>query len=169
MVNIRCETLSDYPAIAEVNRLAFEQENEAKLIDKIRCSERYIPELSLVAEIGNVVVGHILFSYIDLVNEEKLQVIGLAPLAVRPQFQRQGIGSALVQAGLKIADDKGEVLVIVLGHPHFYTRFGFQPSIVYGIESPFPVPEDVFMVKPLQNYQQKYTGKVVYPPAFDEV
>ncbi|RCJ18921.1 GCN5 family acetyltransferase [Nostoc minutum NIES-26] len=168
-MDIRCESLPDYPAIAEVNKLAFGQENEAKLVDKIRRSDRYIPELSLVAKIGNVVVDHILFSYIDLVNEEKLQVIGLAPLAVRPQFQRQGIGSALVEAGLKIADVTGEAIVIVLGHPHFYTRFGFQSSIVYRIESLFPVPEDVFMVKPLQNYQQKYMGKVVYPPAFDEV
>ncbi|MBE9209541.1 N-acetyltransferase [Nostoc sp. LEGE 06077] len=169
MLNIRRETFADYPAITEVNRLAFGQENEANLIDKIRHSDRYIPKLSLVAEIENFVVGHILFSYIDLVNTEKLQVIGLAPLAVHPQFQKQGIGSALVEAGLKIADDKGEALVIVLGHPHFYSRFGFQPSVVYQIESPFPVPEDVFMVKPLQNYQQKYIGKVVYPPAFDEV
>ncbi|MBU7584563.1 MAG: N-acetyltransferase [Nostoc sp. TH1S01] len=169
MVNIRRETLADYPAIAEVNRLAFGQENEANLIDKIRHSDRYIPELSLVAEIDNLIVGQILFSYIDLVNTETLQVIGLAPLAVHPQFQRQGIGSALVKAGLKIADVRGQILVIVLGHPHFYNRFGFQPSVIYQIESPFPVPDDVFMVKPLQNYQQKYTGKVVYPPAFNEV
>ncbi|MBD2596293.1 N-acetyltransferase [Nostoc spongiaeforme FACHB-130] len=169
MLNIRCETVLDYPAIADVNRLAFGQDNEANLIDKIRLSDRYIPELSLVAEIDNVIVGHILFSYIDLVNTEKFQVIGLAPLAVHPQFQRQGIGSTLVEAGLKIANELGEVLVIVLGHPHFYNRFAFQPSVIYQIESPFPVPDDVFMVKPLQNYQQKYTGKVVYPPTFAEV
>ncbi|ALF54023.1 GCN5 family acetyltransferase [Nostoc piscinale CENA21] len=169
MLNIRYETVLDYPAIADVNRLAFGQDNEANLIDKIRLSDHYIPELSLVAEIDNVIVGHILFSYIDLVNTEKLQVIGLAPLAVHPQFQRQGIGSALVEAGLKIVNDRGEVLVIVLGHPHFYNRFGFQPSVIYQIESPFPVPDDVFMVKPLQNYQQKYTGKVVYPATFAEV
>ncbi|MBD2495978.1 GNAT family N-acetyltransferase [Nostoc sp. FACHB-280] len=169
MVNIRCETLADYSAIAEVNNLAFGQANEANLIDKIRRSDRYIPELSLVAEIDNLIVGHILFSYIDLVNTETLQVIGLAPLAVHPQFQKQGIGSALAEVGLKIANDKGEVLVIVLGHPHFYNRFGFQPSVIYQIESPFPVPDDVFMVKPLQNYQPKYTGKVVYPPTFDGV
>ncbi|MBO3461282.1 N-acetyltransferase [Aetokthonos hydrillicola Thurmond2011] len=169
MIKIRCETLQDHPAIAEVNTLAFCQYNEARLVDKIRQSNRYIPELSLVAEIEDVVVGHILFSYIDLVNEETLQVIGLAPLAVRPQFQRRGIGSALVEAGLKAADKKGEAIAVVLGHPDFYTRFGFQPSIVYGIESPFPVPEDFFMVKPFHNYQKKYIGKVVYPPAFDGV
>ena len=112
MIDIRCETLSDYRAIAEVNTLAFAQENEAKLVEKIRNSNRYISELSLVAEVENVVVGHILFSYIDLVAEETLQVLGLAPLAVRPQFQRQGIGSALIKAGLEIAEVKKETIVI---------------------------------------------------------
>ncbi|MFW9258062.1 GNAT family N-acetyltransferase [Nostoc sp. CALU 546] len=168
-MNIRCETLTDYPAIAEVNTLAFGQENEAKLVEEIRRSERYIPELSLVAEIENVVVGHILFSYIDLVGKETLQVLGLAPLAILPLFQRQGIGSALIKAGLEIAEAKKEAVVIVLGHPQFYTRFGFKTSVVYGIESPFPIPEEFFMVKALQSYQENYKGKVVYPSTFDGV
>jgi putative acetyltransferase len=99
-MDIRGESLPDYAAIAEVNILAFGQENEAKLISEIRCSQGYIPELSLIAEVDNIIVGHILFSYIDLIGEESLEVLGLAPLAVVPQFQRQGIGSALVKAGL---------------------------------------------------------------------
>ncbi|MEH2075492.1 MAG: N-acetyltransferase [Nostoc sp.] len=169
MIDIRCETVPDYTVIAEVNTLAFGQENEAKLVEKIRCSDRYIPELSLVAEVENIVVGHILFSYIDLVGEETLQVLGLAPMAVHPQFQRQGIGSKLVQAGLEIADTRKEAVVIVLGHPQFYNRFGFQASVSYKIESPFPVPEDVFMVKSLQSYEKIYQGKVVYPTAFEGV
>ncbi|MEB3177735.1 MAG: N-acetyltransferase [Nostocaceae cyanobacterium] len=166
---IRCETPSDCPAVTEVNTLAFGGENEAKLIAEIRRTDRYIPELSLVAEVEGAIVGHILFSYIDLIGAETLRVLGLAPMAVLPKFQRQGIGTALVNAGLTIAEVRGEALVIVLGHPQFYNRFGFVPSVNYGIESPFPVPEDVFMVKPLLNYQQGYRGKVVYPPAFDGV
>jgi putative acetyltransferase len=169
MFNIRAETKLDYPAIAEVNTLAFGRKNEAKLIEKIRTSQNYIPELSLVAEIEGKIVGHILFSYINLLFEEELQVLSLAPMAVYPQFQKQGIGSNLVKIGLEIADNKGEKMVIVLGHPDFYPRFGFQPAVNYQIESPFSVPDDVFMVKTLANYQERYRGKVVYPPAFLDV
>ncbi|MFN6560283.1 MAG: GNAT family N-acetyltransferase [Nostoc sp. ChiSLP01] len=168
-MNIRRETSTDYPAVAQINTLAFDQDNEAKLVERIRHSDRYIPELSLVAEIEGTVVGHILFSYIDLVNEQTLKVLGLAPLAIRPEFQKQGIGSALINAGLEIAEANKEAVVIVLGHPEFYTRFGFQTSVIYGIESPFPVPEEFFMVKLLQNYHEKYKGKVIYPPTFNEV
>lgn len=167
-MNIRCETLLDYPTIAEVNTLAFKGKNEAQLIDKIRLSERYIPELSLVAEIDGKVIGHILYSYIDLVNEDTLKVLALAPIAIHPQFHNKGIGSALITASLEIANTKREAIVIVLGYPSFYTRFGFVPSVSYEIESPFPVPSDVFMVKILQNYEEKYKGKVVYPPAFND-
>lgn len=169
MMHIHNETITDYPAIAEVNTLAFGQENEAQLIEKIRRYDRYIPELSLVADVEGAVVGHILFSYIDLLAKETLQVLGLAPIAIHPKFQKQGIGSELVKTGLEIADKRGEFIVIVLGHPQFYNRFGFEPSVRYEIESPFPVPDDVFMVKPLQSYQEKYKGKIIYPPAFDGV
>ncbi|HBB35722.1 MAG TPA: GNAT family N-acetyltransferase [Cyanobacteria bacterium UBA8803] len=168
-MQIRPETPSDYPAIAEIHRRAFERENEAQLVHRLRQGDRYIPELSLVAEQNHLIVGHILFSYIDLVGQDTLQVLGLAPLAVQPEYQRQGIGSALVRAGLNAADTRGESLVIVLGHPQFYRRFGCEPSVRYGIESPFPVPEDVFMVKPLNQYQERYQGKVIYPAAFSEV
>lgn len=115
---------------------------------------------------NDVIIGHILFSYIDLVNDVTYKVLGLAPLAVRSQFQKQGIGSALVREGLTRANVMEESIVIVLGHPQFYNRFGFEPSICYGIEPPFPVSEDFFMVKQLKHYQPKYKGKVVYPPAF---
>lgn len=168
-MNVRCENSSDYQAVAEVNVQAFGQENEAHLVEQIRQSDRYIPELTLVAELDGAVVGHVMFSYIHIVGEETLQLLALAPLAVRPKLQRQGIGSALVLAGLARADEMGEAIVIVLGHPQFYCRFGFEPSVCYGISSPFPVPEDAFMVKQLLHYQDRYRGKVVYPPAFRAV
>lgn len=166
---IRCENFDDYSTIDDLYKQAFEQDNEAKLVEKIRGSSYYIPQLALVAQIDHNVVGHILLSRINLVGEETLQVLGLAPLAVLPKFQRQGIGSALVRVSLETADAMGEALVIVLGHPLFYPRFGFKPSVNYQIESPFPVPQNAFMVKPLRNYQKHYTGTVVYPPAFQGV
>lgn len=168
-MQIRCEQPSDYQATSEVILQAFGQDNEVRLVENIRKSDRYIPNLSLVAEIKGVVVAHILFSYIDLVGEKTYKVLGLAPLAVRSHLQNQGIGSALVQEGLIRANAMGEAMAIVLGHPQFYTRFDFEPSIRYGIESPFPVPEDFFMVKRLNSYQDTQRGKVVYPPAFTEV
>ncbi len=172
-MNIRCETLLDYQQIAKVNNLAFGQENEAQLIEEIRRSNRYIPKLSLVAEVENNIVGHILFSYIDLITEESaakiLPVLSLAPVAVLPQFQKQGIGTALIQAGLEKADEMQEKMVIVLGNSSFYNRFGFVSSVIYEIECPFEVAADFFMVKPLKNYQPEYKGRIVYPPAFLQV
>ncbi len=168
-MNIRSRTPKDNQAIAELNRLAFKRGNEASLVESIRQTNRYIPELELVAEMDCGVVGHILFSYIDLVGQENLQVIGLAPMAVMPEFQGQGFGSALVRAGLETASSLGELMVIVLGSPQFYSRFGFEPSVIYGIESPFEVPEEFFRVKPLKNYQECYRGKLIYPPAFKGV
>ncbi|MBP0017079.1 MAG: carbon-phosphorus lyase complex subunit PhnI [Cyanobacteria bacterium SBLK] len=166
---IRPEKTADYLEITEVNRLAFGQENEAQLVNRIRQGDRYIPELSLVAEVAGKIVGHILFSKIDLVGEKKQSVLGLAPMAVLPEFQNQGIGSQLVREGLAIADRMNIPCVIVLGHSWFYPRFGFEPAEPYGIEPPFPLPPEVFMVKYLSHCQQKYTGKIIYPPEFDEV
>lgn len=165
-MKIRSEQPSDYQAIAEVLLQAFKGDDEVRLVQEIRNSDHYISHLSLVAEVDGVIVGHILFSYIDLVSEVTDKVLGLAPLAVRSQFQNQGIGSALVREGLAKADVMKEAMAIVLGHPQFYHRFGFKSSIHYGIESPFPVPEDFFMVKTLNNYQDSQKGKVIYPTAF---
>ncbi|MBV6625995.1 MAG: N-acetyltransferase [Rivularia sp. (in: Bacteria)] len=168
-MNIRSETPTDYLAIAQIYKLAFGREEEGHLIEKIRSSQYYIPELTLIAEVNSSVIAHVMFSYINLVGKETFQVLGLAPVAVHPDFQNQGIGSALINAALDKANQLGESLIIVLGNPHFYSRFGFKPSVDFEIESPFPVPEDAFMVKPLTNYHASYKGKVIYPAAFQNV
>jgi putative acetyltransferase len=165
-IKIRIENSHDHLQISKVNILAFARENEANLITEIRSSDCYIPELSLVAEIDDTIVAHIMFSYIELMGEERLQVLSLAPVAVISEFQRQGIGTALIKHGLEKADAMGEALAIVLGSPLFYNRFGFMSSAIYGIKCPFDVPEDVFMVKVFKNFQPKYQGEVVYPAAF---
>jgi putative acetyltransferase len=107
-MNIRPENILDYPTIAQVNTLAFAGEEEAKLVEIIRISNGYIPELSLVAEIEETVVGYIMFSYIDLIGEEQLPVLSLAPMAVHPELQNQGIGKALLKTGLELANKRGD-------------------------------------------------------------
>ena len=168
-LEIRQEVIKDYAAIAEVNNLAFERENEAELIHNIIKSDRYIPELSLVVELDRKIVGHIMFSYIDLVAKETIKVLALAPVAVLPEYQHQGIGSLLVKTGLDIAKKMAVPMVIVLGDPKFYTRFGFEPAIKHNIQSPFDVADEAFMVKLLTNNSDRYRGKIEYPPAFYNV
>jgi putative acetyltransferase len=170
--HIRPEKIDDYLGIREVNILAFNNENEAKLVEAIRESEFFIPELSLVAVTDEQeIVGHILFSGIILeVDKGNLPTLALAPMAVKPQYQRQGIGTRLVTEGLKVCKDLGYKHVFVLGHPHFYARFGFVPAKSYGIESPFSVPDEVFMALELEHKSlDGLTGKIKYPKAFDTV
>jgi putative acetyltransferase len=170
--HIRSEKIDDYKDIREVNKLAFNREDEAKLVEAIRESEYFIPELSLVAVTDeNEIIGHILFSGIILETAKgNLPTLGLAPMAVKPQYQRQGIGSRLVTEGLKVCKDLGYKHVFVLGHPHFYPRFGFVPAKSYGIESPFPVPDEVFMAIELEPKSlDGLNGKIKYPKAFDTV
>jgi predicted N-acetyltransferase YhbS len=168
-IKICSEKIQDRAAIAEVNNLAFGRDNEAKLIEKIRQSDRFIPELSLVAKLDNKLVGHILFSYIDLVNRETIRVLALAPIAVLPEYQNRGVGSLLIKTGLEIAEKNAAPMVIVLGEPKFYTRFGFQPAIAHNINSPFDVPDEYFMVKFSIKNIQDYQGKIIYPATFDDL
>lgn len=167
-LKIRSEIITDYLAIAEINNLAFGRVNEAKLIEKIRQSNEYIPDLSLVAEFDNKTIGHIMFSYINLIDKEVTKVLALAPIAVLPEYQNRGIGSLLVETGLEIAE-KIAPLVIVLGDSKFYSRFGFEAAVNYGIESPFDVPDEAFMGKFLEQKISSYRGKIKYSSAFKNV
>jgi putative acetyltransferase len=170
---IRQEHTNDLPGIREVNIKAFENgENEARLVDLVRKSEHFIPELSLVAEKEDgEIIGHILFSTIHLVTKNAtLPTLGLAPMAVKPGYQNEGIGSELVKAGLKACEALGFKHVFVLGHPSFYPKFGFTPSKTFCIQSPFPVPDEVFMAIELQKGGLSgLQGKIEYPPAFSAV
>lgn len=168
---IRPEQPDDYAAIAEVNRLAFGQDDEARLVAALRRSEDFIPELSLVAARGDRLVGYILFTRIVIRGEEAdVESLALAPLAVRPECQKRGVGSALVQHGLEACRRAGHGSVVVLGHAEYYPRFGFVPAAPKGIRAPFPVPEEAFMVVELvPGALAGLTGTVVYPPAFSGV
>jgi putative acetyltransferase len=169
-VIIRAETPGDYPGVARVNNAAFDEENEAQLIDLIRRTDLYVPELSLVAVVAGDVVGHIMFSYVTLeAPGGDLRILDLAPLAVHPDHQNQGIGTALTRHGLGLIEALAEPLVLVEGIPSYYPRFGFERASLHGITPPSPkIPDDAFMVKLLPAYDPSYRGKVRYPPAFYE-
>ena len=147
-INIRPETPADIPAIYAVNQVAFDGEAEPRLVDAIRLSENFIPELSLVAEADGQVVGHILFSRILIQAETgPIPALSLAPMAVLPEYQNRGLGSALVRHGLDESRRLGHSIVIVLGHPGYYPRFGFEPAEPLGIMPPYPVePSEAWMV-----------------------
>ena len=138
MITVRAERKEDIEAIHLVNRLAFGQEDEAILVERIRESSGFIPELSLVAVKDSQIIGHILFSQIQIETEaENVIVLSLAPMAVLPEFQNAGIGSQLVKAGLKKCQELDHTIVIVIGHPEYYPRFGFVRARKKGVGPPF--------------------------------
>jgi putative acetyltransferase len=145
---IRAEQNADVQTIRRINNEAFGQEDESRLIDAIRASEGFVPELSLIAELSGKPVGHILFSLIHIETESgSIPALSLAPMAVLPEDQRKGIGSALVRRGLDECRRSGGKIVIVLGHAEYYPRFGFVPARTSGIECPWPdVPDEAWMV-----------------------
>ena len=165
---IRAEKENDRDAVYAVNVSAFETPSEANLVDALL--EQAQPVVSLVAEDNGEVVGHIMFSPVSLSDYPDLKVMGLAPMAVAPEHQRKGIGSALVRAGLEQCEQLGYAAVVVLGHPEYYPRFGFSPSSQFGIYSEYEVPEDVFMAMELQpGALSGKTGRVKYHAAFSNV
>lgn len=169
MIKIHSESLTDYADIFEVNRLAFGRENEAILVEDIRRLPNFNSALSLVAIASDRLVGHILFSEIAIAAPlGDVTALALAPLAVLPEFQNKGIGSQLVREGLQQCQSLGYKIVVVLGHPNFYTRFGFAPAINKGLRSPFPVPDEAFMVLELvPEALTGISGMVKYSSPFD--
>jgi len=142
---VREELPEDINAICSVNTRAFNRTQEADIVDKLRrnCSDL----LSLVAARQNDVVGHVLFSPATVESEDKTtRGSGLAPIAVQPEYQRQGIGSELIRAGISELKSKRSAFVIVLGHPEYYPRFGFERASRYGIRSEWQVPDEAFMI-----------------------
>lgn len=149
----------------QINSMSFDTAAEARLVDVLR--EQARPVISLVAEDEAGVLGHIMFSPVTLPGFPDLVIMGLAPMAVVPRRQREGIGSALVRAGLEACRKTGAGAVVVLGHRQYYPRFGFVPSTRFGIGCEYDVPPDIFMALELEpGYLTGASGIVQYHPAF---
>ncbi|MGH9900227.1 MAG: GNAT family N-acetyltransferase, partial [Pyrinomonadaceae bacterium] len=169
MTIVRPEGPEDFAAVRRVNEAAFGRPEEADLVDALRAAAR--PLLSLVAVENNRVVGHILFSPVAIESGEsesaRSTALGLAPMAVLPEFQNRGVGSALVRRGLEECLRLGFPVVVVVGHPEYYPRFGFAPARPKGLDCEYPVPDEVFMVAELSpGALRGVRGVVKYRPEF---
>jgi putative acetyltransferase len=180
-VIVRAEEERDRQAVFNVNARAFGRDNEARLVEALRRSPAFVRELSLVAEDrppvpddgtaaepDPVVVGHVLFTKIAIRDGSRSHdALALAPLAVLPSHQRRGVGAALVHHGLEDARRLGHRVVIVVGHPEYYPRFGFAPASPLGIRAPFEVRTEAFMALALQPGALRHVrGEVAYPTEF---
>ncbi|RDY72032.1 N-acetyltransferase [Halobacillus trueperi] len=173
-MQIRAEQKEDFPTIELVIFKAFENaemsdQTEHQLVGRLRDSDAYIPELSLVAEEKYEILGHIMLTKINIGEEESVKSLALAPVSVLPSYQNQGIGKSLMEHSLKKARELGYESIIVLGHPEYYSKFGFQPASQYGIIAPFEVPDEAFMALELKRGAlEKVLGTVHYSPEFSQ-
>lgn len=168
---VRTETVEDHDAISKIYEHAFAQKKEGDLIERLRRADRFIPELSLVAESDGTIVGHILFYPVLIRGESEAHMsLALAPMAVHPDCRRRGVGVRMVQEGLSAARDVGYDSVIVVGHPEYYPMFGFRPASTWNIRGPSDVSDDAFLALELIDGALKNVrGTVEYPEESDEV
>jgi putative acetyltransferase len=168
-MEVRPEKPEEIEVIHRVNVAAFGRESEADLVDRLRGAAS---TFSFVAVEFEQIVGHIFFSPVAIEGEcaDDLLVLGLAPVAVLPDYQRQGIGSLLIQHGLKEFARLGFKAVVVLGSPKYYPRFGFIPAKAKGLRCEYPVPDEAFMVLELESGGLKgCVGMVKYLPEFNKL
>jgi putative acetyltransferase len=164
-IEVREERRTDVEAIREVNRRAFGQDQEAEIVDALRSNGA--ATLSLVAIVDERVVGHIMYSPVQL---GPIEGSGLGPMAVLPGYQRQGIGSRLVETGNRQLEIAGCAFIVVLGHAEFYPRFGFKPARPMGITCEWDVPEDVFLILVLDAVRMRgASGLARYRREFSEL
>lgn len=165
---IRQENSNDYIDVYALTKAAFEgmehsEGNEQDLVERLRKSSAFIPELSLVAEEDGRIIGHIMFTKITINDTDALC---LAPVSVLPEFQRKGIGGALINSGHEIAQSLGYSVCVLVGHKEYYPRFGYELASKHGITLPFEAPDDCVMVKFISDTVKSVTGAAVFPPEF---
>lgn len=167
-MTIRQEIPADYPEVYRLIQKAFASAehadgNEQDLVEALRKGDAFLPELSLVAEVDGRLAGHILFTKIKINGQTEL---ALAPLAVLPEYQRQGVGKALIAEGHRIAREMGYHYSVVLGSAEYYPKFGYRPAVEFGIRCPFDVPDENYMVIDLQGNSAPVSGIVEYAKEF---
>jgi putative acetyltransferase len=167
---IRTETSDDYKQVYQLHYEAFgNRDDEAQLVERIRRSEGFVPDLSVVAEVEDTIAGHVLISKASVVDNDKIhQVLVLAPAAVKPDVQKQGIGTKLIVEALQRCKDYGFGLVLLIGPPSYYPRMGFKPAREYGLDlKQFNVPDEVFMVyEVMKGTLGDIKGELIYPEVF---
>jgi len=174
-ITIREENKKDYLLIFDLIEKAFKDQEfsdhqEHYLVEKLRKSKAFVPGLSLVAEIENTLVGHILLTEIKIItSDDEITSLALAPVSVLPEFQGKGIGGKLINEAHQKATDLGYKSVILLGHEKYYPRFGYKLAEEFGISLPFDVPKENCMAIELQpNALKNIRGEVAYPKEFFE-
>jgi putative acetyltransferase len=172
-LTIRPEQPADFPAIDAVIVDAFGPEHGpavTHLVERIRASEDYIPAFALVAEHDDAVVAHVLLSWVGIESDLRDRILNLTPMSVRSDCQRLGVGTQLIDAVLRRAEDAGEPVVMVQGVPAYYPRFGFERATPLGFGVPYEgILDAAFMVKRLPGFSAGLAGRVIYPAAFDHL
>ncbi len=161
---IRQEEIKDYEAVYNVVKTAFASAEhsdgtEQDLVGRLRNSNGFIKELSLVAEENNEILGHIIFTKAQIGETCGL---ALAPLSVAPHAQRKGVGTALMKKAHETAKDLGFDIIVVLGSEKYYPRVGYKPASLFGIKAPFEVPDENFMALSLSGSNYQVNGTVEY-------
>lgn len=165
MISLRPATPEDYPEIRYLLERAFEQRNEADLVEALRAGG--FAALELIAESGGALAGHIFYSPVSLSDGARsVRAAALAPLAVHPDYQRRGIGGALVHMSIPMLAHSGFETLLVLGHPDYYPRFGFSAEAAANILHPFPPGPHFMALELAPGVLDNFRGRLVYPPPF---
>lgn len=168
MAIIRPEKKAEYEMVHTIHQSAFKRDIEAQLVDRLRKTNYYHSELSLVIEEDNDLLGHLLFTRVVIKDGNKtFPALALAPVGIKADYQGKKLGTQLVEEGLKKAKYLGHKLVIVLGDPKFYTRFGFESAANFEITPPAGFPEEAFLVAKLCPEEIDIKGQVLYPVQFN--
>lgn len=166
-IAVRAEHQQDHQAIDVVHLSAFEGDDEVALVEALRRSPGYIPELALVAEFKGRIVGHIMLTKVRLhQGAQEIEILGLGPMAVVPSQSHRGIGSELIRVAVEKARGLGYKAVVVAGHPEYYQRSGFSPATDWGLHCTLPVSEDVITAMELEAGALQGGGKVIYPSQY---